>query len=97
MATCWLNSCLQLVLSAMDQSTHDYLFNSELGIELKRLQLNHSRGSLDPTNVKDIIVTCEDTRIATHLSELEMEAYNILYHLYLFKGNRLRVRVPTCD
>ena len=26
MATCWLNSCLQLVLSAMDQNTSDYLF-----------------------------------------------------------------------
>ena len=76
MATCWLNSCLQLVLSAMDQNTSDYLFNSELGVELKRLQLNHSRGSLDPTNVKDILVTCEDTRIATRLSELESEINN---------------------
>ena len=67
----WLNSCLQLVLSAMDKNSSDYLFNSELGVELKRLQLNHLRGSLDPTNVKDIIVTCEDTRIATRLSELQ--------------------------
>ena len=54
----------------------DYLFNSELGVELKRLHLNHSRGSLDPTIVKDIIVICEDTRIATRLSELESEIFN---------------------
>ena len=29
--------------------------------------------SLDPTKVKDILVTCEDTRIAIRLSELAME------------------------
>ena len=76
MATCWLNSCLQLVLSALDQNSNDDDFSSELGVELKNLQLNNSKGSLDPTNVKDIIVTCEDTRIATRLSELQQEFLN---------------------
>ena len=76
MATCWLNSCLQMLLSALDQNSNDHLFNSELGLELQRLQLNLFGGSLDPTIVKDIIVTCEDTRIATRLSELQSEIFD---------------------
>ena len=73
MATCWLNACLQLVLNAMDQNSGDHLFNSELGLELERLRLIPGGGSIDPSSVKDIIVTCEDTRIATLLSELHSE------------------------
>ena len=76
MATCWLNSCLQLILSAMDHSSDDFVFDSELGVELKTLQEHHLRGPLDPTNVKDIIVTSEDTRIATRLSELQLEVFH---------------------
>ena len=30
MATCWLNSCLQLVLAAMDHNADQIIFNSEL-------------------------------------------------------------------
>ena len=73
MATCWLNSCLQMVLSAMDQNPNLEDFNSELGAELKKLQINQSGGSLDPTSVKDIIVACEDIRIATRLSDIQQE------------------------
>ena len=73
MATCWLNSCLQLLLSALDQHTSSIQFDSELGIELKRLQINESGGALDPTGIKDIIVACEDTRIAIRLSELQLD------------------------
>ena len=76
MATCWLNSCLQLVLSAMDNCSIEYLFNSELGLELKTLQTNSAQGALDPTTVKDILVTCEDTQIATRLSELNSDVLN---------------------
>ena len=74
MATCWLNSCLQLMLTAIDQNSNNNIFNSELGVELKRLQANQS--SLDPSIVKDIIVTCEDTRIATRLSEIQAEIFH---------------------
>ena len=70
MATCWLNACLQLVLSALDHNLDDYFFNSELGIELKRLQINQAGVSLDPTNVK------ESKRIATRLSELQSEIFD---------------------
>ena len=59
------------MLCAMDQNSVGHLFNSELGLELERLRLNCSEGSIDPSFVKDIIVTCEDTRIATRISELQ--------------------------
>ena len=76
MATCWLNACLQLILGALDLNLDADLFDSELGHELEQLRLNPGGGSLDPTSVKDIIVTCEDTRIATRLSELQSEIFD---------------------
>ena len=57
----------------MDQNLDDLVLNSELGLELMRLHANTDDCSLDPTNIKDIIVTCEDTRIATRLSEIQSE------------------------
>ena len=72
MATCWLNSCLQLLLTAIDHSEESLSFSSELGNELKRLQMNNDN-ILNPTTVKNIIVTAEDTRIATRLSEITSE------------------------
>ena len=73
MATCWLNSCLQLILTAMDYDEDTLLFNSELGKELLELHSNTKSESLNPTNVKDILVSTEDIRIATRLSELSSE------------------------
>ena len=76
MATCWLNSCLQLILTAMDHSISTQSFTSELGEELLQLQHGDQNTSLDPTNIKDIVVTAEDTRIATRLSELSTEIHD---------------------
>ena len=70
-ATCWLNSCLQLILVAMD-NCKDNSFNSELGVELLRLQSIKQTEALDPSTFKDIIVCTEDTRIASRLSRLLM-------------------------
>ena len=69
-STCWLNSCLQLVLVAMDYEKEMVatLFSSELGLEL--LCLSNSKGSLNPFTVKNILVSTEDKRISTELSEL---------------------------
>ena len=69
MATCWLNSCLQLLLIAMDYKENNNL-DSELGMELMRLHGRNENLSLDPSNVKDIIVFTEDTRVASRLSRL---------------------------
>ena len=37
-ATCWLNSCLQLILTAMDHLGSNPSLTSELGMELLHLQ-----------------------------------------------------------
>ena len=46
-ATCWLNSCLQLILIAMDYDESTQVFNSELGRELLELQSKECE-SLNP-------------------------------------------------
>ena len=54
----------------MDYEKDNLTLDSELGVELLRLQRINQNISLDPTVVKDIIVSTEDTRIATRLSRL---------------------------
>ena len=75
-ATCWLNSCLQLVLTALDHFDSPSIFESELGLELIRLRDSNQESSLNPTTVKNIIVATEDTRIAVRISQLEAEIQN---------------------
>ena len=70
--TCWLNYCLQLVLTAMDHSASPLSFDSELGEELIRLN-SSEQDILNPATTKIIIVGAEDTRIALRISELETE------------------------
>ena len=62
-----------MVLTLIDHSDPQIEFTSELGLELMRLKQDLESDSLDPTIAKDIIVAADDTRIATMLSELEME------------------------
>ena len=78
MTTCWLNSCLQLILTAIDydEFTITRIFSSELGRELLKLHFKSGKEPLDPSIIKDIIVTSEDTRIAMRLSELSYEIIN---------------------
>ena len=73
LATCWLNSCLQLLLLAMDHDAKETFYYSELGRELETLKTQHSDIGLDPTIVKNILVSTEDERIALRLSELQNE------------------------
>ena len=82
MATCWLNSCLQLILTAIDydELTAQLTLTSELGQELLKLHFKSGKEPLNPTVIKDIIVTAEDTRIATRLSELSYEVINQSLH-----------------
>ena len=76
METCWLNACLQLVLTGLDHSILVRNFTSELGEELTQLQLSRTDSPLDPTGIKHILVTAEDTRIATRISELSVEIHH---------------------
>ena len=70
LATCWLNSCLQLILIAIDHNQIIFDLSSELGNELKRLWRNNDGKILESITVKEILVSAEDLRIATRLSEL---------------------------
>ena len=78
MSTCWLNACLQLTLTAIDYN--EFLaknsLTSELGLELVRLHTISGKMPLDPSNIKDIIVAAEDTRVATRLSEISYQIIN---------------------
>ena len=76
MSSCWLNSCLQLLLNALDYTYSPSLFTSELGTEVQQLQLKETSFGLDPTMVKNILVSSEDTRIAIRLSELHAQINN---------------------
>ena len=49
-STCWLNSCLQLILNAFDYAEFEHnSFISELGREILRLQLSDDIQALDPS------------------------------------------------
>ena len=77
MATCWLNSCLQLILTAVDYDEYTAMtFNSELGQELLSLQSDSKTKILDPSTLKDIIVATEDVRVASRLSELSYQIFD---------------------
>ena len=69
---CWLNSSLQLLLTALDHSEASKSFSSDLGQELISLKSSTSQ-ILDATEVKYILVSAEDLRIATRISEINDE------------------------
>ena len=73
LSSCWLNACLQLLLAALDHLPSLEFLNSELGAELRKLQINQDNVTLDSTNVKHILVAAEDVRIATRISEVVAE------------------------
>ena len=73
MPSCWLNACLQLLLVALDHLPSLEFLTSELGAELRKLQMNVDNKSLNSTNVKHILVAAEDMRIATRISEVAAE------------------------
>ena len=73
MASCWLNSCLQLLLSGFDHSNVENYFESELGSSLWDL-LNLEPGRcIDPTDIKNIITYAEDMKIAKRKSDVMQE------------------------
>ena len=78
MASCWLNACLQLILTAIsfDEYTARNSFTSELGRELLTLFSMSGKESLDPSRLKELIISSEDTRIATRLSEISYQVIN---------------------
>ena len=73
LSTVWAGGSVSSGAAHYDDNSQ--LFNSELGKELLKLQSNQNE-SLDPLIVKDILVSTEDIRIATRLSELTSEITN---------------------
>ena len=61
--TCWLNSCLQLVLTAMDHLENIAEFGSDLWSQLIWLQGKDPSVVLDPTDIKNVIFTAERQRL----------------------------------
>ena len=57
----------------MDTSVSPSSMSTELGKELLRLQSIKPDTALDPSTIKNIIVTAEDTRVDTRLSEVSIE------------------------
>ena len=70
LSTCWLNSCLQLILSGLDHYPLEKKFESELGSKLHDLENIEPNKCIDPTEIKDLIIFTEDMRIAKRKSEL---------------------------
>ena len=61
--SCWLNSCLQLVLTAIEQTGYFEEDRSLLWCQLIKLINNGKSPSLDPIPIRDIIMTREREQI----------------------------------
>ncbi len=84
--TCWLNSCLQLVLTALDFKEMLCSTGSNLWQNLLLLQGKDSSTVLDPTDVKQIIIQTERTRILTQ---------NVAPNNMLFELGNLPVKISN--
>ena len=62
-ATCWLNSCLQLVLTALDFKTNLCETGSVLWNHLLWMRGKDPSITLDPTEIKNLIIQTEKNRI----------------------------------
>ena len=66
---CWMNSCLQLILNALDRVEDTSRFISPLGCQLLKLK-DCDSSSLNPRSIIDTIMEVEDIRIAKRISEI---------------------------
>ena len=71
--SCWINASLQMILAGLDYHDSRQCLSSELGAEIFSLGMMDSFESLSSLNVKRILVSSEDTRIALEISKLEAE------------------------
>ena len=61
--TCWLNSCLQLILTAMDHLDYIAETGSVLWDHLLLMQRTDPSINLDPTDIKFVLINTEKNRI----------------------------------
>ena len=78
MSTCWLNCCLQALLTAMDKymERNDgpltiQSWYSTLGILLIHLQMTELNVSLDTSSVRNLLVEADEERINTEKERIE--------------------------
>ena len=69
-SSCWLNSCLQLLLIAFDTKLPTESFNSNLGIQLQKLHSTDVSLPLDPVSIRQLITDTEEARIQAEKDEL---------------------------
>lgn len=74
MSTCWLNSCLQLLLNGLDHMPYLPRLFSTLGCTLLNLKLQVNE--LDPLNVKNIVVSEENRRRERNPTALYLDLEN---------------------
>ena len=70
--SCWLNSCLQMILCAMDASSSPIEFESRLGIQLVNLHKTNIRVNLDPSQIRRTLTEAEDERIKNRIEEIRL-------------------------
>ena len=70
--TCWLNSCLQLILTALDYENDVCQYGSTLWKQLVGLHNEGSSKTLLPDGVKNTIIETERNRITTLNSRLRL-------------------------
>ena len=72
--SCWLNSCLQLILTGLDydEDMVESMYSSNLGKLLLKIRSETDR-SINPMAIKDILLAAEEKRIACRLSDIGYE------------------------
>ena len=70
--SCWLNSCLQMILTAMDASSNPIEFESRLGIQLVNLHKTSVTVNLDPSQIRRTLTQAEDERIRNRIEEVRL-------------------------
>ena len=70
LSSCWLNSCLQLLLAAIDGKLPAESFNSNLGVSLETLHSTDVSLPLDPSGIRHLITEADDLRINSEKNEL---------------------------
>jgi len=92
--TCWLNSCLQLVLTAFDYIGNDSYSGSTLWKTLVEMKAQNISTALDPSQIKNLI-------IQTEMEGLRKGIYNRpifdLSNLTVPRGSRTVARIGQQD
>ena len=70
--TCWLNSCLQGMLSAIDYSELPKGFTSSLGKELLKMHSNENIEVKDPGSLLDIVCKADNDRVDLAIEDLQV-------------------------